>query len=163
MIKIAGIGHVALQADDPAALAAFYRDVLGLAVVGSMPADGPVGAAAFLSSRPAEEHHEIALFRDGRRAHTALKVGSLADLQEAYRDITQRGIPIARALNHGVSLSFYFADPAGHMLEVYWPTGVRTAQIYVEPVDLTLPADELLAQVRALTAAPEPAVAGAGG
>jgi catechol-2,3-dioxygenase len=160
MIKITGVGHVGLPADDPTALAAFYRDVLGLAVVGSMPADNPYGAAVFLSGRPDEEHHEIGLFRNGHLAHTALKVGSLADLQEAYHDITERGIPVALALNHGFSLSFYFADPAGHLLEVYWPTGVQTDQIYAEPVDLALPADALLAQARALATETEPAAAG---
>ena len=160
MIKIAGIGHVGLQAADPAALAAFYRDVLGLEVVGSMPADNPFGEANFLSSRPDEEHHEIGLFRDGQLAHTALKVASLADLKEAYADVTERGIPVALTLNHGFSLSFYFRDPAGHLLEVYWPTGVQTDQIYAEPLDMTLPADELYAQARALGVEEEPAAVG---
>ena len=162
MIKITGVCHVGLQADDPAALAAFYRDVLGLEVVGSMPADNPFGAAVFLSSRPDEEHHEIGLFRDGQLAHTALKVGSLTDLQEAYADVKERDIPVALALNHGFSLSFYFADPAGHLLEVYWPTGVQTDQIYAEPVDLALPADALLAQARALGIEKEKELAEAG-
>ncbi len=163
MIKLTGVCHVGLQADYPAALAAFYRDVLGLAVVGSLPADNPFGAAVFLSSRPDEEHHQIGLFRDGQLAHTALKVGSLADLQAAYVEVTERGIPVAFALNHGFSLSFYFADPAGHLLEVYWPTGVQTAQIYAEPVDLALPAAALLAQARALGREKDPAAAGVSG
>lgn len=161
MIKITGVCHVGLQADDPAALAAFYRDVLGLTIVGSMPADNPYGAAVFLSSRPDEEHHEIGIFRADQLAHTALKVDTLADLQQAYRDLTERGIPVAFALNHGFSLSFYFHDPAGHLLEVYWPTGVQTDEIYAEPVDLALPAGALLAQARALASSKEPAGAGA--
>jgi len=153
MITITGVCHVGVQADDPMALAAFYRDVFGMTIVDSVPADAPGGAAAFISSRPDEENHEIAIFRDGRLAHVALKVGSLADLREAYREITGRGIPITFALNHGFSLSFYVPDPAGHLLEVYWPTGVQTDRIYGEPVDMTLPAEELLARARALASA----------
>ena len=41
------------------------------------------------------------------------------------------------ALSHGVSLSFYFDDPEGHLIEVYWPTGVATRPPYGEPIDLT--------------------------
>jgi mannose-6-phosphate isomerase-like protein (cupin superfamily) len=40
----------------------FYRDVLGMQVVGGSSADDPIGASAFLSSRPEEESHEIAFF-----------------------------------------------------------------------------------------------------
>jgi len=57
-----GIGHVALRATNPAASAEFYRDVLGMEIVGGTAPDHPLGATAFLSSRPDEESHEIALF-----------------------------------------------------------------------------------------------------
>jgi catechol-2,3-dioxygenase len=57
-----GIGHVGLRATNPASSAEFYRDVLGMEIVGGSTPDHPLGATAFLSSRHDEESHEIALF-----------------------------------------------------------------------------------------------------
>jgi Glyoxalase/Bleomycin resistance protein/Dioxygenase superfamily len=56
-----GIHHVGLYAKDPTVTAEFYRDVMGMQIVGGSSADAAIGASAFLSSRPEEESHEIAL------------------------------------------------------------------------------------------------------
>jgi catechol-2,3-dioxygenase len=56
------------------------------------------------------------------------------------------------ALNHGVSLSFYFADPEGHLIEVYWPTGMACRPRHGEPIDLTLSAETLRRDVPELAA-----------
>jgi formate hydrogenlyase transcriptional activator len=83
MPQVIGVRHVGLSARDPPALAAFYRDVLGLQVVGGSTAEtSEFGATAFLSSRPAEESHDLAIFADPAFKHTAFKVASLADLRE---------------------------------------------------------------------------------
>ncbi len=58
----------------------------------------------------------------------------------------KRGVPIKYALNHGVALSFYFDDPEGHTIEIYWPTNVRVRQFVADPIDLDLP-EELLREV----------------
>jgi len=59
---VIGVHHVGLSARDPAALAEFYHDVLGLQVVGGSTADtSAFGATAFLSSRSSDEHHDLAL------------------------------------------------------------------------------------------------------
>jgi len=71
-----GIHHVGLCGKDPAASAEFYRDVLGMEIVGGSAPDHPFGATAFLSSRPGEESHEIALFANPALAHVAFKVSS---------------------------------------------------------------------------------------
>jgi catechol-2,3-dioxygenase len=141
---IQGIYHIGIQADDPAQLAAFYRDVLDMQVVGGSEEDSPFGASAFLSSRPEAESHHLAIFRDGQYAHTAFKVDSLAALREMYRRVGERGLPIKLAFNHGVSFAFYFDDPAGNMIEVYWPTGREWRQPHGDPIDLSLPEEELL-------------------
>jgi catechol 2,3-dioxygenase-like lactoylglutathione lyase family enzyme len=58
-----GIHHVGIYVKDPLLSAQFYRDILGIQLVGGAPADTPgLGASAFLTSRPGEESHEIALF-----------------------------------------------------------------------------------------------------
>jgi catechol 2,3-dioxygenase-like lactoylglutathione lyase family enzyme len=58
-----GIHHVGLYVKDPLVSAQFYRDILGMQTVSGTPVGTPgIGATAFLSSRPGEESHEIALF-----------------------------------------------------------------------------------------------------
>jgi hypothetical protein len=58
----ARIGHVGLHATNPVASAEFYRNVFGMEIVGGSEPDHPLGATVFLSSRPDETSHEIALF-----------------------------------------------------------------------------------------------------
>ena len=79
-----GIRHVGLRARNPEASAEFYRDVLGMEIVGGSAPDHPLGATAFLSSRPDEESHELALFADPVFAHIAFKVSSLGELRSFY-------------------------------------------------------------------------------
>ena len=45
-----GVRHVGLYARDPAATAEFYREVMGMQIVGGSSADHPLGASAFLTS-----------------------------------------------------------------------------------------------------------------
>jgi len=144
-----GIHHVGLRATNPAASAEFYRDVLGMRIVGGSAPDHPIGATAFLSSRPDEESHEIALFANPAFAHVAFKVPSLAELRSFYTRVVERNIPIKFLANHGVSFAFYFDDPDGNMIEVYWPTGElsRSLQPYMEPLDLSQPDEALLEKI----------------
>jgi catechol-2,3-dioxygenase len=138
-----------LYAKDPSASAEFYRDLLGMQIVGGSGPEHPLGASAFLCSRPDEESHEIVLFANPVNAHVAFKVSSLAELRSLHTRIMERGIPIKFAFNHGVSFAFYFDDPDGHMIEVYWPTGAPQSyrQPYAEALDLTQPDDLLLEKV----------------
>ena len=140
-----GIRHVGLHAKDPAASAGFYHDILGMQLVGGSGPEHPLGASAFLSSRPDEESHEIALFANPAFAHVAFKVSSLAEFRSLYTRVVDRKVSIKLAFNHGVSFAFYFCDPDGHMIEVYWPTGALDSyrQPYAKPLDLTQ-SDELL-------------------
>jgi catechol-2,3-dioxygenase len=145
-----GIHHVGLYATNPAASAEFYRDVLGMQIVGGSAPDHPLGATAFLSSRPDEESHEIALFANPAIAHIAFKVSSLAELRAVHARIVERNIPIKFAANHHVSFAFYFNDPDGNMIEVYWPTGdLSRRQPHMEHVDLSQPDEVLLEKIPA--------------
>ncbi len=145
-----GIHHVGLRASNPAASAEFYRDVLGMEIVGGSSPDHPIGATAFLTSRPEEESHEIALFANPAFAHVAFKVSSLADLRSFHARIVERNIPIKFAADHGVSFAFYFDDPDGNMIEVYWPTGdLSRRQPQMEPLDLSQPDEALLETITA--------------
>ena len=143
-----GVHHVGLYAKDPAASAAFYRDILGMQLVGGSGPEHPFGASAFVCSRPDEESHEIALLDNPTLAHVAFKVSSLKEFRSVYARVLERKIAIKFAYNHGVSFAFYFDDPDGHLIEVYWPTGrLDYRQPYLEPLDLTKSDEQLLAQV----------------
>ncbi len=148
--RLSGLCHIGIHSKDPVGLAAFYRDVLGMSIVGGSPANSPFGASTFLSSRPGEESHEIVIFAKPDLRHTAFKVATVADLRDAYRDIVARGVTVKLSLNHGVSLAFYFDDPEGNMIEVYWPTGLDYGQPYGHPIDLTLPEKALRRDVEEL-------------
>ncbi len=50
--------------------------------------------------------------------------------------------------NHGASLAFYFDDPDGSMIEVYWLTGVKCRQPFIELLDLTQREEALRATLR---------------
>jgi catechol-2,3-dioxygenase len=149
-----GIHHVGLHAKDPAATAEFYRDVLGMQIVGGSGAEHELGASAFLCSRSDEESHEIALFANPIYCHVAFKVSTMAELRSFHARVLERKLPIKFAFNHGVSFAFYFEDPDGNLIEIYWPTGALAEyrQPHAEPLDLTLPDEVLLQQVAHATA-----------
>ena len=150
---VIGVHHVGLSARDPAALAVFYHDVLGLQVVGGSTADtSAFGATAFLSSRASDEHHDLAIVANPAFQHTAFKVGSLAHLRAVYQRVLGQGVPVKMAFNHGVSIAFYFEDPEGHLIEVFWPTGIAWPQPYGDPIDLTLSEEAIQRKVRELAA-----------
>lgn len=140
---IAGLYHVGLHAKDPAQMAAFYRDVIGLQIVSRV--DDPLARMVFLSSRPDEEAHEIVFISNPELAHVAFKVETLADLRTFYQHIVEMDLPIKMAFNHGASLAFYFHDPEGNLIEIYWPTDLASKQTESFPIDLTLPETTLLA------------------
>lgn len=156
MANFIGVRHEGLAAKDPAALAAFYRDVMGMSVVRQTPADTPIGASVFLTCHPeGEEDHDLVFFANPVMAHTAFEVASLGELKTAHREISERGVTITHALNHGVSLSFYFDDPEGNNIEIYWSTSpdprVRERMVmarrFAQPIDLDLPEEELQREV----------------
>jgi len=83
-------------------------------------------------------------------AHVAFKVSSLAEFRSLYTRVVDRKISIKLAFNNGVSFAFYFSDPDGHMIEVYWPTGALDSyrQPYAEPLDLTQSDEPTRSQAR---------------
>ena len=145
-----GMGHVGLRATNPAASAEFYRDVLGMEIVGGSTPDHPLGATAFLSSRPDERPHEIALVANPAFAHIAFKVSSLGEFRSFHARVVEKNIPIKFVFNHRASFAFYFDDPDGNMIEVYWPTGdLSCVQPYFEPLDPSQSDEALLENITA--------------
>jgi len=147
-----GVRHIGLPAKDPAALAAFYRDVMGMKVMRQTPADARYGATVFLARHPEEEDHDLVFFANPTLAHTAFRVASLGDLLAFHRKLKEQGVPIKYSLNHATEFSFYFEDPEGHLIEIYWATSLPIPDAYAEPIDLELPEEELLREVHRLAA-----------
>jgi len=148
-----GVRHVGLAAKDPASLAVFYRDVMGMRIVRQAPSDSPLGAIAFVARHPEEEDHDLVFVSNTTSAHTAFRVASLADLLAFYRRIKEQGVTIKHCLNHVVELAFYFEDPEGHLIEIYWATGLkRVPEIYAEAIDLELSEEQLCREVDRLAA-----------
>src|SRR5579864_4040559 len=145
-----GLGHVGMYARNPAALAEFYRDVMGMQVIGGSDGNHPLGPSAFLSSRPGEESHEIAIFSNPQLAHRAFKVASLAALKRFYDKVVARCIPVKFQFNHGVSIAFYFQDPEGNLVEVYWRTGMEYPQPCAREIDLSRTEEEIRAELKAM-------------
>jgi len=148
-----GVRHVGLLAKDPASLAIFYRKVMGMKTVRETPPDSPNGAIVFLARDPEKEDHDIVLVSNATSAHTAFRVASLGDLLAFYRWIKEQRVPIKYCLNHAVELSFYFDDPEGHVIEIYWVTGLHHVHdFYAEPIDLDVPEEQLRREVDRLAA-----------
>lgn len=158
---IQGVRHVGLYAPDPAVLAEFYRETLGLQIVGvgGPNADG-VRHTVSLSSRPAVDAEQLVIDANPENCYTALAVASLADLQAFYRLIVAYKLPIRWALNHGISLAFYFTDPAGNLIKLYWPTGERYPQPHGHPIDLSQSETDLRQDVADLVARSEVSAGG---
>ncbi|MTD55441.1 VOC family protein [Amycolatopsis pithecellobii] len=149
--EIVELGHTGLFTNDLDNQVAFYRDVLGLQITDEAPENGIV----FMSSRPDAEHHELLLAsgRDVERdvhlvQQIAWRCGSLAGLKALYGRIVDAQAPIDMVVSHGNAIGVYFRDPEGNRLEVYWQTGLEARQPFLYGIDLTLPEETLLAEVR---------------
>jgi catechol 2,3-dioxygenase len=127
MIKLAGIGHVNLRVADQEVSNQFYRDVLGLLIAEEDPEHGGVfmtlgdnfhtldiGQHPSPQDAPRPQRGQIGL------AHIAFRVASYAALRDAYIHPFKKGVEISRAANHVNQRSFYFADPDGNVLEIYY-------------------------------------------
>lgn len=144
MAKVTGLGHVGVYVQDMPAMIDFYTNVLGLEVTDR----GEDDRIVFLSARPKEEHHELALAKSADRRTDAQQisftVGSLQDLKTLYQRIKAEGRPIDRVVNHGIAFGCYFRDPEDNRIEVYWSTGKDYPQPHGDPIDLEADDADLL-------------------
>jgi catechol-2,3-dioxygenase len=86
-----GVRHVGLLAKDPASLAVFYREVMGMKIVRQTPPVSPNGAIVFLARHPEAEDHDVVFVSNPTLAHTAFRVASLGELLVFYRRIKEQG------------------------------------------------------------------------
>jgi catechol 2,3-dioxygenase len=117
------LGHIALRVRDLDAAVAFYRDAVGLRVVGTL---GEGRAAVLTGGR---QHHELLLVSAPNLEpptprqplyHLAWRIGEGLDaLRAAKARLDALGIPADGAVDHGVSWSLYLRDPEGNQVELF--------------------------------------------
>lgn len=128
--KPAALVHISIGTDENfEAMVDFYMKFFNCKVVNyrdKRAGAGAGGRAAFISW-DARDHRFAILERKGSQrargragiAHAAFQYHSLKDLVALYRQAKAWDIPIAHAINHGQSTSFYYNDPDGNEIETY--------------------------------------------
>ncbi|VTT87280.1 Glyoxalase family protein [Halorubrum sp. DM2] len=138
------IGRAALRVADLDETTAFYRDVVGLAVLdraaerATLGVDGtPLLVVERDADRPARSRTDAGLF------HTAFRVPSRAALGEALGRVRERW-RLDGGSDHLVSEALYLDDPEGNGVEIYrdrpreeWPVDESGAvRMATEPLDV---------------------------
>jgi catechol 2,3-dioxygenase len=138
------IGAVALKVRDLDRVTAFYRDVLGLAVL-DRGKDGTIlgaGGVPFVHL----EHDAEAKPDDTREAglyHTAFLMPTRADLARWILHVARNKTPLTGASDHAISEAFYLDDPEGNGVEVYadrptesWQWTGNDLRMTTDPLDI---------------------------
>jgi len=119
------IGHVHLKVADLERALRFYCGVLGFELTQRYGSE-----AAFVSA--GGYHHHIGLNTWHSRGasppppgttglfHLAIRYPSRRTLADAVRRLSEAGVPISGASDHGVSEAIYLSDPDGNGIELYW-------------------------------------------
>lgn len=121
MTAPARMAHIVFRTNDIPRMRDWYCKVLDAHVVFDN------GKLAFLTYD--EEHHRIALI--GTQAfeprpaalsvgffHAAFTYDTLEDLLSTHERLSAAGIRPTRTINHGPTISFYYADPDGNDIEL---------------------------------------------
>src|SRR5687767_9457711 len=143
------IGHVHLKVADLDRALAFYTGVLGFTLTQRYGRE-----AAFVSA--GGYHHHIGLNTWDSQGgsppaagttglyHLAILYPSRQALADALRRLTEAGIPLDGASDHGVSEALYLRDTDNNGIELYWdrprsewPRDANgSLNMYTQPLDL---------------------------
>jgi catechol-2,3-dioxygenase len=153
---IVELGHVGLFVTDIDAMRSFYEDIMGLTVSDVNPVTG----AAFLSSRPEHEHHELVLApgRDPASGPQLIqqlswRLDGIASLQRMHQRLLASGAEIVGVVTHGNAIGIYFLDPERNTTEVYVQTGLPVPQPFRETISLEGAPEDILAESERLVRA----------
>ena len=128
-MQLAGLHHVTLISADLERTTAFWRDVLGLALVREGANDDDPGARHFWFGDAAGTPGTLISFLEypqmqqgqvgtGSTHHVAFAVAS-AEEQLAWRDYLRgRGVECTDVYERGGFRSIYLRDPDGHIVEI---------------------------------------------
>jgi len=141
------LGHVGIWAQDFEGMRDFYSKIVGLTI------SDQSANAAFMTSDPAREHHELVVFRSQNpEQRTSVQQISfscerLEDIVGYYQRFKANDVKFARITSHGNAVGLYFHDPEGNVIEVYWTTPFEARQPYGVAVDLNKPVAEILKEI----------------
>lgn len=124
-IEVSAIGHIHLKVADLKRSVKFYTEVLGFRVTERV--------ANFVFLTVSNRHHDLALQEVGHHApkpaqnaiglfHFAFELPDLRALAEAYMKLHEADVPIAGAVDYGISKTIYSSDPDGNGIELYVDT-----------------------------------------
>jgi glyoxylase I family protein len=128
-MRLRGLHHVTAICRDPERTIAFYRDLMGLAIVHDGPSDddaesrhiwfgaddGRAGTLVSLMHYPELPSGVVGV---GSTHHFAFVVDS-AEEQEAWRDYLRgQGVECTDVFDRGAFRSIYVRDPDGHIVEI---------------------------------------------
>jgi glyoxylase I family protein len=131
-MRLAGLHHITAICSNLDRTTAFYRDVLGLALVREGHNDDDPDARHFWFGQP--DGGLLVSFMEypsldpgrvgvGSTHHFAFAVGSSEEL-EAWRDhLRSRDVECTDVFDRGGLRSIYLRDPDGHILEIATPVG----------------------------------------
>ena len=124
---ITKIGHVVLNCRDLEKSVRFYTQVLGFKVSDVYEEEMIPGGMVFM--RFNADHHGVALIGSLPETsdnielhHMAFAVSTLDEVFRAREHLERHEVPIIveGRRRAGVQIAVEFADPDGHMLEIYW-------------------------------------------
>ena len=124
---ITKIGHVVLNCRDLEKSVRFYTEVLGFKVSDVYEEEMIPGGMVFM--RFNADHHGVALIGSLPETsdnielhHMAFAVSTLDEVFRAREHLERHQVPIIveGRRRAGVQIAVEFADPDGHMLEIYW-------------------------------------------
>lgn len=149
------LSHFGVFCRDLDAMVEFYSEVFGMVMTDRGEGHTMPFTIAFMSGNPLQ-HHQLAL-ASGRGADSpstvmqiSFKVKTLDELRIASGKATTAGATKLRGLNHGNALSIYFADIEDNTVEVYLDTPWYVEQPHGDPLDLSMPDDEIWAATEAM-------------
>jgi catechol 2,3-dioxygenase-like lactoylglutathione lyase family enzyme len=128
-MRLTGLHHVTLICRDLARTTAFYRDVLGLALVSQATNHDDPGSRHFWFGDAEAAPGTLLSFLEypampdgvvgaGSTHHLAMGVESAAE-QLAWRDyLRERGVECTDVFDRGEFRSIYLRDPDGHIVEI---------------------------------------------
>jgi glyoxylase I family protein len=128
-MQLTGLHHLTLICADLERTIAFYRDLLGLALVHDGPSDDDPGTRhVWFGAGDAEAGRLVSFLQYpsmpagqvgiGSTHHFALAVES-AEEQEAWRDyLREHGVDCTDVFDRGAFRSIYLRDPDGHIIEI---------------------------------------------
>ena len=138
------IGAIGLKVRDMDRVAAFYRDVIGLAILDRGKESTALGAGdvpfIHLAHQPSAEPDDP---RQAGLYHTAFLMPTRSDLARWILHVARRKVPLTGASDHAVSEAFYLDDPEGNGVEVYcdrpaetWEWTGPALKITTDPLDV---------------------------